>query len=113
MSLEAKLFWFRIATVFLLLAIVLMLPVEAKTRKKQSIDMSPCKVEVRVAGDARPGASWAESAMETIWQKEVKGRFGEAFTVLANARDVRKRCYPGPLKTTRCEMIARPCEVRF
>jgi hypothetical protein len=113
MSLEAKLFWFRIATVFLLLALVLMLPVEAKPRKKQSIDMAPCKVEVRVAGDARPGETWAREAMEKKWQKEVKGRFGEAFTVLANARDKRDRCYPGPLNTTRCEMIARPCEVRF
>lgn len=82
-------------------------------KSKQGVDYSPCKVEVRVAGDARPGEAWAQDAMAKKWQKEVKGRFGEAFTVLANARDIRSRCYPGPLKTTRCEMIARPCEVRF
>jgi hypothetical protein len=87
-------------------------PAMAKS-KKQSIDMAPCKVEVRAAGDARPGETWAKEAMEKKWQKEVKGRFGEAFTVLANAKDIRSRCYPGPLNTTRCEMIARPCEVRF
>ncbi len=36
----------------------------AKKAKKQSVDMSPCKVEVRVAGDARPGETWAREAAE-------------------------------------------------
>jgi hypothetical protein len=44
MSLEAKLFWFRIATVFLLLALVLMLPVEAKPRKHKA-DNSCVRIE--------------------------------------------------------------------
>lgn len=102
----------KLTAVAVTILVILSLPVEAKSRK-QSVDMTPCKVEVRVAGDARPTETWARDAMEKKWQKEVKGRFGEAFTVLANAREKRDRCYPGPLNTTRCEMIARPCEVQF
>lgn len=93
-------------------AIFFSLPVEAKSRK-QSVDMTPCKVEVRATGDARPTEAWARSSMEKKWKKEVAARFGEAFTVEANAKDARERCYPAGFGNTRCEKIARPCEVKF
>ena len=114
MSRSKKLLLFKLATVVLLIGALLSVEVEAAGKKrKQGIDYSPCKVEVRVAGAARPGEDWASGAMEKAWKKEVKARFGEAFTNIENARDKRSRCYDGPLKTKRCEMIARPCEVRF
>jgi NADPH-dependent 2,4-dienoyl-CoA reductase/sulfur reductase-like enzyme len=104
----------RLFTVYIgVLVCLAFIAAPAMAKKRQGIDYAPCRAEVRVTGDARPSEGWASAAMEKKWREEVKARFGEAFTVVANARDIRSRCYPGPLKTTRCEMIARPCEVKF
>lgn len=96
----------------ILLAAFFSMPVMAKAKVRKNVD-DRCKVEVRSTGDARPTEDWAKSSVSKKWVKEVAARFGEAFTVEENAKDARERCYPAGFGNTRCEKIARPCEVRF
>lgn len=107
---------FIIRTAILALSIVAIAgSASAKKRSHDDDEDSPkhrdCKEMLSDRGSQRPSESMAKGTAEKSWTQSVRFKYGELYSDLANAKDVKYECSKssigGALK--RCELSARPC----
>jgi hypothetical protein len=87
----------------------------AKSHKHDDDDDSDkrrdCKEVLSDRGSQWVTESGAKSAAEKAWTQSVRFKYGELYSNLANAKDVKFECAQSSIGGTlkRCEITARPC----
>jgi hypothetical protein len=106
---------FKRTAIILISIVAVAATASAKSHKHDDDDDSDkrrdCKEVLSDRGNEWVTESGAKSAAEKSWTQSVRFKYGELYSDLANAKDVKFECAKasigGALK--RCEITARPC----